>query len=77
MTGLAMLQVHDARAAQVATLLASEAVHQGDLVSWKGSYVPLLDANYSNDAEATAYAIRLLAKVDPQQSAPAAAQRNG
>jgi hypothetical protein len=65
MTGLAMLQVHDARAADVATLLASEAVHQGELVSWKGSYVPLLDADYEDDAEATAYAMRLLAKVDP------------
>jgi uncharacterized protein YfaS (alpha-2-macroglobulin family) len=68
MTGLAMLQVQDARAAQVASLLASEAVHQGDLVSWNGSYVPLLDADYNNDAEATAYAVRLLAKVDPNNS---------
>jgi hypothetical protein len=65
MTGLAMLQAQDARAADVAKLLATEAVHQGDLVSWKGSYVPLLDVNYENDAEATAYAVRLLAKVDP------------
>ena len=65
MTGLAMLQVQDARAAQVASLLVSEAVRQGDLVSWKGSYVPLLDADYNNDAEATAYAVRLLARVDP------------
>ena len=64
MTGLAMLQVHDARASDIATLLASEAVHQGDLVSWKSSYVPMLDAEYSNDAEATAYAVRLLAKID-------------
>ena len=38
---------------------------KGDLVSWKGSYVPLLDAEYNNDAEATAYAVRLLAKVNP------------
>jgi uncharacterized protein YfaS (alpha-2-macroglobulin family) len=65
MTGLAMLQVQDARAADVAKLLATEAMHQGDLVSWKGSYVPLLDVSYENDAEATAYAVRLLAKVDP------------
>jgi hypothetical protein len=65
MTGLAMLQAHDARAADIATLLASEAMHQGELVSWKGSYVPLLDADYDDDAEATAYAMRLLAKVDP------------
>jgi hypothetical protein len=68
MTGLAMLQVKDARAAQVATLLASEAVHQGDLVSWKGSYVPLLDADYEDSSEATAYAVRLLAKVDPNNA---------
>jgi uncharacterized protein YfaS (alpha-2-macroglobulin family) len=68
MTGLAMLQVQDARAAQVASLLASEAVHQGDLISWKGSYIPLLDAEYEDDSEATAYAMRLLAKVDPNNS---------
>ena len=65
MTGLAMQQVQDARVADVAKLLASKAVHQGDLVSWKGSYVPLLDADYTNDAEATAYAVRLLARIDP------------
>jgi hypothetical protein len=65
MTGLAMLQVHDARAADLAHLLASRAVHQGELVSWQSSYVPLLDAEYNNDAESTAYAVRLLAKVDP------------
>jgi hypothetical protein len=64
MTGLAMLRAKDARATEAASLLASEAVHQGEMVSWKGSYVPLLDADYSNDAEATAYAVRLLAKVD-------------
>jgi uncharacterized protein YfaS (alpha-2-macroglobulin family) len=65
MTGLAMRQAGDDRAVEVAKLLASKAVHQGDLVSWKGSYVPLLDADYTNDAEATAFAVRLLAKVDP------------
>ena len=43
MTGLAMLDVHDPRATEIATLLASKAAHQGDLVSWKGSYLPLLD----------------------------------
>src|SRR6185437_15652685 len=64
MTGLAMLQAHDARATEVAKLLAGEAKKQGELVSWKGSYVPLLDTEYTNDAEATAYAVRLIAKVD-------------
>jgi alpha-2-macroglobulin len=83
MTGLAMLRVHDARAAEVAKLLAGEAKKQGDLVSWKGSYVPLLDAEYADDAEATAYAMRLLAKVDSSNALlPGAAQwlmlaRNG
>jgi uncharacterized protein YfaS (alpha-2-macroglobulin family) len=75
MTGLAMLEVHDTRASEVATLLASKAVHQGDLVSWKGSYLPLLDYDENNDTEATAYAVRLLAKVDPNQPLlPGAAQ---
>jgi uncharacterized protein YfaS (alpha-2-macroglobulin family) len=64
MTGLAMLQQHDGRAAEFAKLLESEATRQGDLVFWKGSYAPLLDADYSNDAEATAYAVRLLAKLN-------------
>ena len=64
MLGLAMLQVHDPRATQIADLLSAKAVHQGELVSWHGSYIPLLDVDYSNDAEATAYAVRLLAKVD-------------
>lgn len=83
MTGLAMLQVGDSRAAQLAQLLASQAIHQGDLVSWKSAYVPLLDTEYENDAEATAYAVRLLAKADPNNALlPAAAQwlmlaRNG
>ncbi|WP_263359719.1 alpha-2-macroglobulin family protein [Acidicapsa ligni] len=65
MTGLAMLQMRDKRATEIANLLASQAIHQGNLVSWKGSYLPLLDYDYNNDAEATAYAVRLLAKVDP------------
>ena len=75
MTGLAMLDVHDPRATQVAALLASEAAHQDDLVSWKGSYLPLIDYDQSNDTEATAYAVRFLAKVDPGQPLlPGAAQ---
>lgn len=75
MTGLAMLQASDSRAAELASLLASRATHQGDLVSWNSSYVPLLDADYDNDAEATAYAVRLIARVDPNsQLVPAAAQ---
>ncbi len=75
MTGLAMLQVQDARVGDVADLLRQRAVHKGDLVSWTGSYVPLLDANYTNDSEATAYALRLLAKVNASDALlPEAAQ---
>ncbi len=83
MTGLAMLLEGDGRAKQVAELLQKEAVKQGDLVSWKGSYVPMLDLTYSNDAEATAYVVRLLTKVDAANPLlPGAAQwlmlaRNG
>ena len=67
MTGLAMLQVQDRRAAEVASLLTSRAVRQGELVSWKSSYVPMLDSEYSNDAESTAYVVRLLAKGRSEQ----------
>ena len=65
MTGLAMIEVHDARAGEMAKLLAAKAVRKGELVSWTGSYVPMLEAEYSNDAEATAYAMRLLTRIDP------------
>jgi uncharacterized protein YfaS (alpha-2-macroglobulin family) len=66
MTGMAMLTLKDSRSTDIETLLISEAEHQGELVFWKGSYVPLLDAEYENDAEATAYAVRLIAKTDTQ-----------
>ncbi|WP_263410081.1 alpha-2-macroglobulin family protein [Terriglobus tenax] len=64
MTGLAMLRTGDKRASELAALLKSKAQHQGDLVFWSSNYVPTLDTEYSNNAEATAYAVRLLAKVD-------------
>ncbi len=65
MTGLAMLETGDGRAKDIAKLLEGQALHDGELTFWKGSYVPLLDAEYNNDAEATAFAMRLLSKVDP------------
>jgi uncharacterized protein YfaS (alpha-2-macroglobulin family) len=75
MTGLAMLESGDNRAAQIGSLLESIATKQGIVVSWKGSYAPLLDADYENDAEATAFAVRLLARVDAKSPLlPAAAQ---
>jgi uncharacterized protein YfaS (alpha-2-macroglobulin family) len=75
MTGLAMLATGDNRAAEAARILESTASRQGELASWKGSYVPLLDTEYNNDAEATAYAVRLIARTDPNSPLlPAAAQ---
>jgi uncharacterized protein YfaS (alpha-2-macroglobulin family) len=76
MTGLAMLQVRDDdRAAQISKLLESKAQQAGDLVHWPGNYVPMLDAEYQNDTEATAFSLRLLSRTDPQsQLLPAAAQ---
>ena len=83
MAGLAMLEWKDDRANQIEALLESSAVKQGDLIHWAGSYVPLLDSEQTNDAEATAYAVRLIAKVHPDSPllAPAAQwlmlERNG
>ncbi len=75
MTGLAMLQAGDKRASEIAALLKSKAQHQGELVFWKSSYVPTLDTEYPNDTEATAYVLRLLAKVDANDAMlPNAAQ---
>jgi uncharacterized protein YfaS (alpha-2-macroglobulin family) len=75
MTGLAMLKVKDDRAGAAAELLRSKAVRNGELISWKGSYVPLLDAEYNNESETTAYAVRLLAKINPNDALlPPAAQ---
>ena len=83
MTGLAMLQVHDERAAEVSRLLESQAQRSGTLAHWAGAYVPLLDLSYDDDSEATAFALRLLARTDPASPLlPGAAQwlmlaRNG
>jgi alpha-2-macroglobulin len=66
MTGLAMLQVSDARAAQIATLLEGKVDHAGELASWPSGYNPLLDLYYDNNAESTAFALRFLTRADPQ-----------
>lgn len=68
MTGLAMLTLHDERAQQIAALLESKVTHDGDLGFWKGSYAPLVDIDYDNSVEATAFAMRLLARVNPNDA---------
>lgn len=65
LTGLGMAAANDSRASEIGKLLESKAIHTGELVSWKSSYAPMLDYEYRNDAEATAYAVRLLGKLNP------------
>jgi uncharacterized protein YfaS (alpha-2-macroglobulin family) len=66
MLGLAMVDAKDGRAAAIAKLVESKAQKQGELVSWPSRYSPLLDIEYDNGVESTAYALRFLAKSDPQ-----------
>jgi uncharacterized protein YfaS (alpha-2-macroglobulin family) len=65
MVGLAMIDAKDGRAGAIAKLVESKAQRQGELASWPSRYSPLLDIEYDNGAESTAYALRFLAKADP------------
>jgi uncharacterized protein YfaS (alpha-2-macroglobulin family) len=64
--GLAMIDANDGRAGEMAKLMESKAHREGELVSWPSRYSPLLDIEYDNGAESTAYAMRFLAKADPK-----------
>ncbi len=46
--------------------MESKAQRQGELASWPSRYSPLLDIEYDNGVESTAYALRFLAKADPE-----------
>lgn len=75
LTGLAMLKVSDSRAAELAKLLEGKAHQAGDLVSWPSNYNPLLDLEYDDSAQSTAFAMRFLARADAQNPLlPKAAQ---
>jgi len=65
-TGLAMLHASDSRAADLAKLLESKAKQQGGLASWPQTYSPILDLEYDDSSESTAFAMRFLSKADPQ-----------
>jgi hypothetical protein len=65
MVGLAMIDAKDGRAGEVAKLVESKVQRQGELASWPSRYSPLLDFEYDNSAESTAYALRFLVKADP------------
>ncbi len=66
LTGLAMLHSSDGRIADLAKLLESKAKQQGELASWPSTYNPILDLEYDDGAESTAFAMRFLAHSDAQ-----------
>lgn len=66
LTGLAMLHVSDSRTSDLAKLLEAKVRQQGDLASWPSTYNPLLDLEYDDSAESTAFAMRFLSKADAQ-----------
>jgi uncharacterized protein YfaS (alpha-2-macroglobulin family) len=66
MLGLAMVDVRDSRVDAIAKLVESKVQRQGELASWPSRYSPLLDFEFDNSAESTAYAIRFLTKADPK-----------
>ncbi len=65
-TGLAMLHVSDARTADLAKLLESKVKEQSDLASWPSTYSPVLDLEYDDSAQSTAFALRFLSHADAQ-----------
>jgi uncharacterized protein YfaS (alpha-2-macroglobulin family) len=66
LTGLAMLHSNDSRIADLAKLLESKAKQQGDLASWPSTYNPVLDLEYDDSAQSTAFAMRFLSHADAQ-----------
>jgi hypothetical protein len=66
LTGLAMLHASDSHAADVAKLLESKASQEGELASWPSTYNPVLDLEYDDSAQSTAFAMRFLAHADAQ-----------
>jgi uncharacterized protein YfaS (alpha-2-macroglobulin family) len=65
-TGLAMLHANDARTADLAKLLESKVKEQGDLASWPSTYSPVLDLEYDDSAQSTAFGLRFLSHADAQ-----------
>ena len=65
LTGLAMQRASDSRAAEIAKLLESKATQQGDLASWPSTYNPILDLEYDDSSQSTAFAMRFLSTADP------------
>jgi alpha-2-macroglobulin len=75
LTGLAMLHSSDGRVPELAKMLESKANQQGQLAFWPSKYNPLLDLEYDDSAESTAFAMRFLSRADRQSPLlPKAAQ---
>jgi uncharacterized protein YfaS (alpha-2-macroglobulin family) len=66
LTGLAMLHSTDSRTAELANLLESRVREQGYLASWPSTYNPVLDLEYDDSAQSTAFATRFLSHADAQ-----------
>ena len=66
LTGLAMLHANDARTSDLAKLLESKVKEDGDLASWPSAYNPVLDLEYDDSAQSTAFAMRFLSHADAQ-----------
>jgi uncharacterized protein YfaS (alpha-2-macroglobulin family) len=66
LTGLAMQRTSDTRAADIAKLLEGKATQQGDPASWPSTYNPILDLEYDDSSQSTAFAMRFLSTADPQ-----------
>lgn len=66
LTGLAMRHGQQDRVNEIATLLEKKVQRQGSFASWPSNYSPLLDLEYDNSAESTAFALRFLVMADPK-----------
>jgi len=65
MIGLAMKLNNDSRAAEAASVLRSTMKTEGEGVYWPAKYDTLLDIHEDDSPESTAYAVKLLSAVNP------------
>jgi len=66
--GLAMAQVNDSRAGELAKQLSAEAKHDDSQASWPIDTNTLMDYYGDTTPQATAYALKFLDRVDPQSA---------
>ncbi len=63
--GLAFQQLKDSRASEIAARLAETNMQDGEQVYWPSNRDPMIDFPADNSFEATAFAVRFLAKAQP------------